>query len=44
MEQQKIFNLLNEAKDSRFVTIKWNILNVTSNANYDVGNGIIYNA
>ena len=27
MEQQKIFNLLNEAKDSRFVTIKWNILN-----------------
>ena len=29
---------------SKFVTRKWNILNDQSNANYDVGNEIIYNA
>ena len=43
MEHQKILNLLNEPKDSKFVTRKWNILNDQSNANYDVGNEVIYN-
>ena len=28
---------------NQFVTKKWNIVNNQSNANYDVGNGIIYN-
>ena len=27
MEHQKILNLLNEAKDFKFVTRKWNIVN-----------------
>ena len=27
MEQQKILNLLNDANDSKFVTVKWNIVN-----------------
>ena len=27
MEHQKILNLLNEARDSKFVTGKWNIVN-----------------
>ena len=27
MEHQKILNLLNEAKDLKFVTRKWNIVN-----------------
>ena len=44
MEHQKILNLLNEANDSKFVTKKWNIDNDQSNANYDEGNEIIYNA
>ena len=44
MEPQKILSLLNEASDSKFVTRKWNIVNDQSNANYDVGNAIIYNA
>ena len=44
MEHQKILNLLNEANGSRFVTRKWNTVNDQSNANYDVGNEIIYNA
>ena len=43
MEHQKILNLLNEASDSKFVTRKQNIVNDQSNANYDVGNEIIYN-
>ena len=43
MEHQKILNLLNEASDSKFVTNKWNIVNDQLNANYDVGNDIIYN-
>ena len=43
MEHQKILNLLNEANGSRFVTRKWNTVNDQSNANYDVGNEIIYN-
>ena len=29
--------------DSRFVTRKWNIVNNQSNANYNVGNELIYN-
>ena len=36
-------NLLNKANDSRFVIRKWNIVNDQWNANYDVGNEIIYN-
>ena len=43
MEDQKILNLLNELNNSKFVTRKWNIVNGQSNANYDVGNEIIYN-
>ena len=43
MEHQKILNLLNEANDSKFLRSKWNIVNDQSNANYDVGNEIIYN-
>ena len=43
MEDQKILNLLNELNNSKFVTKKWNIVNDQSNANYDVGNEIIYN-
>ena len=29
--------------DSRFVTRKWNIVNNQSNANYNIGNEVIYN-
>ena len=43
MEHQKILNLLSEINDSKFVTRKWNIVNELSNANYSVGNEIIYN-
>ena len=43
MEHQKILNLLNDANNFKFVTRKWNIVNDLSNANYDVGNEIIYN-
>ena len=43
MEYQKVLNLLNEPKDSKFVTRKWNVVNDQSNANYDVGNEVIYN-
>ena len=43
MKHQKILNLLNEASDSKFLTGKSNIVNDQSNANYDVGNEIIYN-
>ena len=35
---------MNEASDSTFVTRKWDTVNDQSNANYDVGNEIIYNA
>ena len=35
-------NLLNKASDSKFVTRKWNIVNDQSNANYTVGNEIVY--
>ena len=34
---------MNEANDSKFVTRKWNIVSDNANANYDVGNEIIYN-
>ena len=44
MGHQKILSLLNKANDSRFVTRKWNIVNDESNANYDVGNEVMYNA
>ena len=43
MEQQKILNLLNEPRNSNFMTRKCNIVNGQSNANYDAGNKIIYN-
>ena len=43
MGHQEILNLLNEASNSKFLTRKWNIVNDQSNANYDVGNEIIYN-
>ena len=33
MKQQKILNLLNEAKDSKFVTRKWNIVDDNSEPN-----------
>ena len=33
---------MNEASDSKFVTRKWHIVNDQSNANYDVGNEVIY--
>ena len=43
MVNQKTLNLLNEASDSKFTARKWNIVNDQSNANYDIGNEIIYN-
>ena len=43
MEHKKILNLLNEAKDSEFVTRKWNIVNDNSKSNYDATNEITYN-
>ena len=43
MKHKKILNLLNEVNDYKFLTRKWNIVNDQSNANYDVGNEIIYN-
>ena len=43
MEHQNILNSQNEANDSKFVKRKWNIVNDQSNANYGVGNEIIYN-
>ena len=44
MEHQKVLNLFNEPNDSKFVIRKWNSINNQPNANYDVGNEIIYNA
>ena len=38
MEHQNILDLLNEARDFKSVTRKWNMVNDQSNANYDVGN------
>ena len=34
---------MNEASDSKFTTRKWNMVDDQSNANYDIGNKIIYN-
>ena len=34
---------MNEASDSKFVTRKWNSVNDQSNADYYVGNEVIYN-
>ena len=34
MEHQKILNLLNDANDSEFVTLIWDIVNDNSNSNY----------
>ena len=42
MEHQKILNLLNDTNDFKFVTIKWNILNDNSKANYEEGNETTY--
>ena len=33
---------MNEARDSKFVTIKWNIVNDDSKTNYGVGNRTTY--
>ena len=44
MEHEKILNLLNEASDSKFVTRNRNIGSNQPNANYSVGNKIIYSA
>ena len=41
-ETSKRLNLLNEANDSKSVTRKWIIVKDNSNANYNVGNKIIY--
>ena len=41
MKHQRILNLFNEAKNSKFVTRKWNIVNDNSKANYNVGNEMI---
>ena len=38
MENHKILSLLNEENDSKFVTRKWDIVNIQSNANCDAGN------
>ena len=43
MEQQKILNLLNEANNSKFVTIKQNFVNDNSKSSYDATNEITYN-
>ena len=43
MEHQKILTLLNEASDSKFATKKWKTVNDQSNANYNVGNEVVYN-
>lgn len=42
MECQEVLNLLNEANDSSFLTREWSISNDQLNANYSVGNEIIY--
>ena len=34
---------MNEENDSKFLTIKWNIVNDNSKAIYDVANQVIYN-
>ena len=44
MKSQKLSNLLNETSDSKFVNRNWNIVNDQSNANFCIGNKIIYSA
>ena len=41
MKHQKILNLLNEPKNYKLMTRKWNIVNDQSKANYDARNEII---
>ena len=41
MEHQKKLNLLNEPRDSKFLTRKWNFVNDQSNANCDAENETI---
>ena len=43
MEQQKILILLNDTKDSKFVTRKWNIVNNNSTSSCAEANEITYN-
>ena len=43
MEYSKVLNLLKEPSRYKFMTRKSNIANDQSNANYEVGNEIIYN-
>ena len=44
MEHQKILNLMNKAKDTKFVSKEWNIVDHNSKTNYGVGIEIIFNA
>ena len=43
MEHQKILDLLNKARNSKFISRKQDIVKDPSNENYDPGNEIIYN-
>ena len=43
MKHQKILNLLNESRNSKFVKRKWGIVIDQSHANYEAGNEIICN-
>ena len=43
MEHQKILNLLNEARGSKSVTIKWKIFNDNSKSSCDATNDVTYN-
>ena len=43
MKHQKILNLFKKAKDSKFVTRKWNIVHDTPKVNYNRRNEITYN-
>ena len=43
MLHQKLSNLLNEASNSKFLTWKCSIVNDQGNANYGLGNEVIYN-
>ena len=43
MEHQKILILLNDTKDSKFVTRKWNIVNNNSTSSCAEANEITYN-
>ena len=43
MEHHKILILLNETNDSKFLTIKWNIVNDNSKANCNEAKEIVHN-